>query len=230
MTTPTAPAPTPHDTSPDVTGQQAFDAYAAALTGADAPILGHLVLYSIFDGEVTRDDLARWFTELRLDPQFVPAKLRPVDAYERVTGPDGVRVSYPLPLEDPGDVISRVGRKTTGRGPGRGVRQGMAPDERQQRTHGNGAIDRHCAGGGGNVNEQDQHRAALLVIRRRRETQIERHADAQRRGDRGERQHHAGQAHELVRVGVTEQPVHVTTVPFLIGQVEADAGGRREGT
>lgn len=78
------------------------------------------MLYSIFDSEVTRDDLERWFTELQLDPQFVPAKLRPVDAYERVTGPDGVRLSYPLPLDAAADVIAAAGRKT-GRGPGRGV-------------------------------------------------------------------------------------------------------------
>lgn len=104
-----------------VTGDQAFDAYAASMAGEGAPLLGHLVLYSIFDSDVTRDDLETWFAELGLDPAYVPAKLRPVDAYERVTGPDGVRVTYPLPLEDPGDVISRIGRKATGRAPGRGT-------------------------------------------------------------------------------------------------------------
>ncbi|HLL64505.1 MAG TPA: hypothetical protein VK453_02030 [Micromonosporaceae bacterium] len=39
-------------------------------------LVGHLVLYSVFDRHVTRDDLERWFAELQLDPQFVPAKLR----------------------------------------------------------------------------------------------------------------------------------------------------------
>jgi len=117
---PQSPGDAAGDAAFDSTGDAAFDAYTAAFTGGQAPLLGHLVLYSIFDGEVTRDELARWFTELRLDPQFVPAKLRPVDAYERVTGPDGVRLSYPLPLADPGAVIAGAGRKT-GRGPGRGV-------------------------------------------------------------------------------------------------------------
>jgi hypothetical protein len=98
----------------------AFDTYTAAFTTEQAPLLGHLVLYSIFDGEVTRDDLQRWFTELQMDPQFVPPKLRPVDAYERVTGPDGVRWSYPLPLQDPTAVIAGAGRKSAGR-PGRGI-------------------------------------------------------------------------------------------------------------
>ncbi|NUR59410.1 MAG: hypothetical protein HOV87_12190 [Catenulispora sp.] len=113
------------------------------MTGPGAPLLGHLVLYSIFDGEVTRDDLVRWFTELQLDPQFVPAQLRPVDAYERVTGPDGVRVSYPLPLVDPGDVIARTGRKTTGRAPGRGVVRKQATLMVRPVTRDGGQIVRH---------------------------------------------------------------------------------------
>lgn len=99
MTTPTAPT-APRDTTPDVTtGDQVFDAYTAALSSGETPILGHLVLYSIFDGEVTRDDMVSWFAELGLDPQFLPPPLRNVDAYERVTGPDGVRLSYPI--DDP---------------------------------------------------------------------------------------------------------------------------------
>jgi len=142
MTTPTADTPTA-DTPNPRTGDQVFDSYAAAMTVDGAPLLGHLVLYSIFDGEVTRDDLERWFTELGLDPQFVPAKLRSVDAYERVTGPDGVRVSYPLPLDDPGDVISRVGRKTTGRAPGRGTVRRQATLMVRPVTRDGGQIVRH---------------------------------------------------------------------------------------
>lgn len=85
---------------PDLkTGDEAFDSYAEALSGGDTPLLGHLVLYSIFDGEVTREALERWFKELDLDPKYIPPPLRNVDAYEKVTGPDGVRISYPL--DDP---------------------------------------------------------------------------------------------------------------------------------
>lgn len=85
---------------PDLkTGDEAFDSYAEALSSGDTPLLGHLVLYSIFDGEVTREALERWFKELDLDPKYLPPPLRNVDAFERVTGPDGVRVSYPL--DDP---------------------------------------------------------------------------------------------------------------------------------
>ncbi|MBV6700241.1 hypothetical protein KV557_24580 [Kitasatospora aureofaciens] len=105
----------PQPPTPDLaTGDAVLDAYAAALAGGDAPVLGYLVLYSIFDGDVTRDDLERWFAELKLDPDLLPPPLRPVDAYERITGPDGVRYSYPL--DDPtatGRDGSRKRRKTS---------------------------------------------------------------------------------------------------------------------
>ncbi len=69
-----------------------FDAYLAAMN--DAPLLGHLVLYSIYDGRVTLADLARWFDELGLDPAGLPPEIRPVDAFEKITG--GFRHAYPL--------------------------------------------------------------------------------------------------------------------------------------
>jgi hypothetical protein len=99
----------PQPPHPDLaTGDALLDTYAAALAGGDAPLLGHLVLYSVFDGAVTRDDLVRWFAELGLDPDLLPPPLRPVDAYERITGPDGVRYSYPL--DDP-TATGRDGRR-----------------------------------------------------------------------------------------------------------------------
>lgn len=122
------------------TGDDAFDSYTAALTGGHTPLLGHLVLYSVFDGHVTRDDLVQWFTELGLDPQFVPAVLRPVDAYERVTGPDGVRLSYPLPLEDAAAVIAGEGRRT---GRGRGTVRRQATLMVRPVTRDGGQIVRH---------------------------------------------------------------------------------------
>ncbi|MFE4263441.1 DUF6744 family protein [Streptomyces sp. NPDC056883] len=92
--------PPPETQQPDLkTGDAVFDAYAEAMDGEGTPLLGHLVLYSIFDGKVTRDDLVDWFTELELDENLLPPPVRPVDAFERVTGPDGVRVTYPL--DDP---------------------------------------------------------------------------------------------------------------------------------
>lgn len=82
------------------TGDAAFDSYADALSHGDTPLLGHMVLYSISDGIVTPDKVAQWFRELDLDPQFAPSPLRAVDAYERITGPDGVRLVYALDNED----------------------------------------------------------------------------------------------------------------------------------
>jgi hypothetical protein len=73
-----------------------LDGYLEAMDAAGAPLLGHLVLYSIFDGQVTRKDIKGWFAELGLDERLVPDPIRPVDAFERITGPAGVRVSYPL--------------------------------------------------------------------------------------------------------------------------------------
>jgi hypothetical protein len=70
--------------------------YLESMETEGAPLLGHIVMYSVFEGDVTPDDMARWFAELGLDPAFVPPPIRPVDAFEKVTGPSGVRVSYPL--------------------------------------------------------------------------------------------------------------------------------------
>lgn len=81
------------------TGDAAFDAYAETLEAGEAPLLGHLVLYSIFDGRVTPDKLEKWFRELGLDLQFLPGALRRDAAFEKVTGPAGVRTVYPL--DDP---------------------------------------------------------------------------------------------------------------------------------
>ncbi|MFE4829842.1 DUF6744 family protein [Streptomyces sp. NPDC056672] len=91
--------PSPAQHSPErKTGDAIFDSYTESMS-ADAPLLGHLVLYSIFDGEVTHSDLGLWFRELGLDEDLLPPPLRNVDVFERVTGPDGVRVTYPL--DDP---------------------------------------------------------------------------------------------------------------------------------
>lgn len=82
------------------TPEAVFETYTESMNeDTDAPLLGHMVLYSVFDGDVTRDDLERWFRELDLDEKLLPPPLRQVDAFERVTGPDGVRVTYPL--DDP---------------------------------------------------------------------------------------------------------------------------------
>ena len=100
----------------------------------------------------------------------------------------------------------------------------MTPDQRQQRADGDGAINAHGQNGSGHVNKQDQNRAPLLVIGRRGETQIQGRAKTKNGGQDCEGQNRARQAHELVRIGVAEQELHLTT------QIEADTGRRREGT
>jgi hypothetical protein len=92
-----------------------FDAYTAAMDSGDTPLLGHLVLYSIFDGRVKRDDLERWFLELGLDSAFLPPPIRPVDAFEKVTGPSGVRATYPLDGAAPASGRGRRRRPTDGK-------------------------------------------------------------------------------------------------------------------
>lgn len=61
-----------------------LDGYVATMERR--PLLGHLVYYSIFDSPVTPDQLELWFAELGLDKQYLPGPIRPVDAYEKVTG------------------------------------------------------------------------------------------------------------------------------------------------
>jgi hypothetical protein len=73
-----------------------LEGYLGALDDPGAPVLGHLVLYSVFEGAVTPDQLRLWFMELGLDEALLPGPIRAVDAFEKVTGPSGVRVTYPL--------------------------------------------------------------------------------------------------------------------------------------
>ena len=85
------------------TGDARLDAYTAAFSGGGdggVPLLGHLVLYSIHEGQVTPGAIERWFRQLGLDERFLPPPIRAVDAFERVTGPNGgARVSYSV--DDP---------------------------------------------------------------------------------------------------------------------------------
>lgn len=115
MSTPSAPVPQHSDAATAGesagTGDVLFDAYTAAMDTDDAPLLGHMVLYSVFDGDITRDDLERAFRELGLDEGLLPPPLREVDAFERVTGRDGVRVSYPLDDPRATGPASRYGRR-----------------------------------------------------------------------------------------------------------------------
>lgn len=96
-----------------LTGDETFDAYTAAFEAGEAPLLGHLVLYSIFDAEVTRDQLDAWFKELGLDRDLLPAEQRNVDAFERATGPD-VKTTYALDAGPAGSYRAGVGNLRRG--------------------------------------------------------------------------------------------------------------------
>ncbi len=86
-----------------------FTAYLADLENDGAPILGHLVMYSVYESPVTPDALANWFRELDLDASFLPGEIRPSDVFEKITGPSGVHRIYSL-----GDAQSKYRRNTDG--------------------------------------------------------------------------------------------------------------------
>lgn len=109
---PTQPGPAP---GPAAQTEAGLAGYLQAMDADGAPVLGYLVLYSVFDGQVTRDDLNRWFGELGLDPAFVPPPIRAVDAFEKVTGPAGIRVTYPLNDADSGQARRRRRRDASER-------------------------------------------------------------------------------------------------------------------
>lgn len=62
----------------------------------DTDLMGYLVFYSIYQTEVTPDELAQWFDDLGLDEDYLPPPLRADDAFERVTGPKGLKLTYPI--------------------------------------------------------------------------------------------------------------------------------------
>jgi hypothetical protein len=89
-----------------VTGQAesadeaATDVLAGYVTAMEAvPLLGYLVLYSVFDGSVTPWDLELWFEELGLNKDLLPARLRADGAFEVATS--NTKTSYPLPSRTP---------------------------------------------------------------------------------------------------------------------------------
>jgi hypothetical protein len=72
------------------------------------PVLGYVVVYSVFGGQITLPDATAQFQHLRLDTDMLPGPLRADDAFLRVTGSDGVRDTYNLDHLDtdatPGDL------------------------------------------------------------------------------------------------------------------------------
>lgn len=73
--------------------EEVFARYVDAM--GDAPLLGHVVFYSVFDGNVLPEALARWFAELGLNPDLLPSPLRADTAFKAVTS--NLTMSYPIP-------------------------------------------------------------------------------------------------------------------------------------
>jgi hypothetical protein len=101
-------------TKPTPQPESGLPGYLEAMDADGTPLLGHLVLYSIFEGDVTPDQLQLWFTQLGLDAAFLPGPIRAVDAFEKVTGPSGVRQTYPL--DDPARTSRRRRSPQDGKG------------------------------------------------------------------------------------------------------------------
>lgn len=59
-------------------------------------LLGHVVLFTINDGEYRHDEVTQWFDELMLNPSFVPESNKAVDAYKKATS-EGDEFDYDLP-------------------------------------------------------------------------------------------------------------------------------------
>ncbi|MEV6341215.1 DUF6744 family protein [Nocardia vinacea] len=87
---------------------QGLESYAQQVASGGA-LLGYIVLYSVCVGEVTPQQVEQWFVELGLDRSLLPPSLRPIDAFEKITGPDGVQDSYSL--ADPTAVRQRGERR-----------------------------------------------------------------------------------------------------------------------
>jgi hypothetical protein len=60
----------------------------------DDCLLGRIVLFTITEEPILRDDLERWFTELGLDPLLLPLPNKAVDAFKKATS--DTKESYPL--------------------------------------------------------------------------------------------------------------------------------------
>ncbi len=48
-------------------------------------LLGHIVLFTINDGQYDRKQVEQWFDQLGLNPTFLPETNRPIDAYKKAT-------------------------------------------------------------------------------------------------------------------------------------------------
>lgn len=69
-------------------------------------LLGHIVMFTINDGQYDRTEVDRWFDELQLDPQFVPEQGKAIDAYKKATS-EANGSGYPLSDGNTAEVLVR---------------------------------------------------------------------------------------------------------------------------
>lgn len=98
-------------TTPSASPQEKLTDYLASVDKLGIPLLGHTVIYSVFDDAITRDELELWFQELGLDSAMLPNPVRPIDVAERVTG-TRMRVTYSLDGERPVGANGKRKRKS----------------------------------------------------------------------------------------------------------------------
>lgn len=97
--------------APEQAGTEPQDLMAGYISGMDdKPLLGYLVLYSVFDGNVRPDDLAQWFKDLGLDTNLLPAPLRADGAFEVATS--HTEDTYPIPSRAPAAAAGQAGTGT----------------------------------------------------------------------------------------------------------------------
>lgn len=69
-------------------------------------LLGHIVIYTINDGAYELDRLTADFTDLGLDPKFLPSAAKPIDAYRKATN-DADDFEYALPNGNVAHILVR---------------------------------------------------------------------------------------------------------------------------
>lgn len=94
-------APTEPHTEPS-----SFRAYIDEVGALPADVLlGRIVLFTIADAAVKRDDVKQWFHDLQLDPSLVPAPNKTTDAFKKATS--SINEQYPMARGREGSLMAR---------------------------------------------------------------------------------------------------------------------------
>ena len=69
-------------------------------------LLGRIVMFTVTDEPLLHSDVERWFTELKLNPSYLPAQNRAVDAFKKATT-DVDKTEYDLPHDQKAILLTR---------------------------------------------------------------------------------------------------------------------------